>query len=86
MVNSAEHEILSAHKYKNTKKFDFFQAQISLKCLFLLINVKLLAFEHLWAAKSWVEHETSGAWIRFPEIFGFSILQNLNKQAFTFFL
>ena len=52
MVNSAEHEILSAHKYKNTKKFGFFfQAQISLECLFLLINVKLLAFEHLLAGK-----------------------------------
>ena len=27
MLNSAEHEILNAHKYKNTKKFSFFQAQ-----------------------------------------------------------
>ena len=31
MLNSAEHEILNAHKYKNIKKFSFFQAQISLK-------------------------------------------------------
>ena len=30
MLNSAEHEILNAHKYINIKKFSFFQAQISL--------------------------------------------------------
>ena len=29
MLNSAEHEILNAHKYKNIKKFSFFQTQIS---------------------------------------------------------
>ena len=29
MLNSAEHEILNAHKYKITKKFSFFQAQKS---------------------------------------------------------
>ena len=33
-LNSAEHEILNAHKYKNIKKFSFFQAQISLECCF----------------------------------------------------
>ena len=34
MLNSAEHEILNDHKYKNVKKLSiFFQAQmISLKC------------------------------------------------------
>ena len=30
MLNSAEHEILNAHKYKNIKKFSFLQAEISL--------------------------------------------------------
>ena len=34
MLNSAEHEILDVHKYKNIKKFIFIQAQISLKCNF----------------------------------------------------
>ena len=42
MLNSAEYEILNAHKYENIKKFSFFQAQIRLECLvFLLINVKM---------------------------------------------
>ena len=27
--NSAEHEFLNAHKYKNIKKFSFFRAKIS---------------------------------------------------------
>ena len=31
-LNSSEHEILNAHKYKNIKKFSSFQAQISLEC------------------------------------------------------
>ena len=30
VLNSAEHEILNAHKYINIKKFSFFQAPISL--------------------------------------------------------
>ena len=34
MLNSAEHEILNAHKYKNIKKFSIFQAQINLECYF----------------------------------------------------
>ena len=34
MLNSAEHEILNAHKCKNIKKFGFFGAQISLECYF----------------------------------------------------
>ena len=29
ILNSVEHEISNAHKYKNIKKFSFFQAQIS---------------------------------------------------------
>ena len=29
MLNSGEHEILNAHKYKNIKKFSLFQTQIS---------------------------------------------------------
>ena len=43
MLNSVEHEILNAHKYKNIKKFSFFQAHISLEWYFflLLINVKM---------------------------------------------
>ena len=34
MLNSAEHEILNAYKYKNIKKLSIFQAQISLECYF----------------------------------------------------
>ena len=32
MLNSAEHEILNAHKCENIKKFGIFQDQISLEC------------------------------------------------------
>ena len=31
MLNSTEHEILNAHKYKNIKKLSIFQVQISLE-------------------------------------------------------
>ena len=44
MLNSVEHEILNAHKYKNIKKFSFFLAQISIHCRMLyfpLMNVKM---------------------------------------------
>ena len=34
MLNSAEHEILNAHKYKNIKKISFFKVQINVKCYF----------------------------------------------------
>ena len=34
MLNSTEHEILNAHKYKNINKFAIFKAQISLECYF----------------------------------------------------
>ena len=36
MLNSVEHEILIAHKYKGIKKFGFSLAQISLECYFSL--------------------------------------------------
>ena len=41
MLNSADHEILNAYKYKNIKKFSFFQAQISLECYFSCSHVKM---------------------------------------------
>ena len=34
VLNSVEHEILNAHKYKNIKKFGIFKAQLSLECYF----------------------------------------------------
>ena len=34
MLNSVEHKILNAHKYKNIKKFSYFQAQIDGECYF----------------------------------------------------
>ena len=42
VLNSVEHEILYAHKYKNIKKFGLFTAQLSLECYFFpLIQVKM---------------------------------------------
>ena len=34
VLNSVEHGILNAHKYKNIKKFGLFKAQLSLECYF----------------------------------------------------
>ena len=34
MLNSVEHEILNAHRYKNIKKFSFFKAQLILEYYF----------------------------------------------------
>ena len=48
VLNSIEHEILNAHKYKNIKKFGHFKAQLSLECYFsrsyMLKCQQLLAF------------------------------------------
>ena len=45
MLNSAEHEVLNAHKYKNIKKFGFFQARINLECYFsAILDVGILTF------------------------------------------
>ena len=42
MLNSAEHGILNAHKYKNIKKFGFFLGSDKPRMLFFpLINVKM---------------------------------------------
>ena len=42
VLNSGEHEILNAHKYKNINKFGLFKAQLSLECYFSpLIHVKM---------------------------------------------
>ena len=38
MLNLAEHEISDAQKYKNIKKFSFYQVQISLECFFFLAH------------------------------------------------
>ena len=41
-LNSAEHEILNSHKYKNIKKFSFFSGSDEPSMLFfLLINVNI---------------------------------------------
>ena len=32
MLNSVDHEILNARKFRNIKKFSFIQAQISIEC------------------------------------------------------
>ena len=45
MLNSAEHEILNAHKYKNIKIFSFFSGSDKWRMLFFLfINVKMPTF------------------------------------------
>ena len=42
ILNSVEHEILNAHKYKNFKNFSFFSDLDKLRMpFFLLINVKM---------------------------------------------
>ena len=42
MLNSVEHEILNAHKYKNIKKFSILQAHTSEEgYFFMLINVQM---------------------------------------------
>ena len=42
MLNSVEHEILNAHRYKNIKKFRFFLGSDKPRMLFFpLINVKM---------------------------------------------
>ena len=42
MLNSAEHEILNAHKYKDIKKFGLFLGSDKPRMLFFqLINVKM---------------------------------------------
>ena len=41
ILNSAEHEILTAHKYQNIKKFSIFRLIQALNAIFLLLNVKL---------------------------------------------
>ena len=67
MLNSAEHEILNGHKYKNAKKFSIFQAQIrkSRMLFFRLDNVKMPTIVGILTFLSWeiscmlsqVEHE-----------------------------
>ena len=48
VLNSVEHEILNAHKYKTIKKFGIFKAQLSLEYYFsrsyMLKCQQLLAF------------------------------------------
>ena len=48
VLNSVEHEILNAHKYRNIKNFGFFKAQLSLEGYFfrsyMLKCQQLLAF------------------------------------------
>ena len=48
VLNSVEHEILNAHKYKTIKKLGIFKAQLSLECYFsrsyMLKCQQLLAF------------------------------------------
>ena len=41
MLNSAEHKILNAHKYENTKQFIFLGSDKTRMLCFLLINVKM---------------------------------------------
>ena len=63
MLNSVEHEILNAHKYKNITKFSFFLGSSKPRMLFFpLINVKCWHF-NIYERKifmlSSVEHEKS---------------------------
>ena len=65
MLNSAEHKILNAGKYKNIKKFSIFSGSEKHRMLiFLLINVKMPTIVEILIFNSrkifilnWVEHE-----------------------------
>ena len=46
MLNSAEHEIINAHKYKNVKKFSFLGSGKPRILFFPLINIKMPANFH----------------------------------------
>ena len=67
MLNSVEHEILNAHKYKNIKKFSFLLGSDKPRMLFFpLINVKMPTVVGILTFMSkknfmlsWVEHEKS---------------------------
>ena len=41
VLNSAEREILNAHKFKSIKKFSILQAQISLECYFSCLEMSI---------------------------------------------
>ena len=58
MLNSAEHEILIAHKHKNIKKFSIFSGSDKPRMLFfLLINVGILTYlSRKNFMLNWVEH------------------------------
>ena len=53
MLNSFEHEVLNAHKYKIIKKFGFFKVQISLECYFSIFSdgLTMKKFYNLGARK-----------------------------------
>ena len=59
MLNSAEHEILNAYKYKNIKKFSLFLGSDKHRMLFfLLIDVKIPTFmSRKNFMLSWVAHQ-----------------------------
>ena len=67
MLNSIDHEILNAHKYKNIKKFGFFLGSGKPRMLFFpLINVKMPTVVGILTCMSrksfmlsWVEHKKS---------------------------
>ena len=51
ILNSAEHEISNAHKYKMSRNSAFLSSDKPKILFFLLISVKMLAFQHLLAGK-----------------------------------
>ena len=64
MLNSAQHEISNAHKYKNCRKISTFLGSVKLIMLFFLfINVKMETIVAILSRKNsmlnWVEHEKS---------------------------
>ena len=55
MLNSAEHEFLNAHKYKNIRyKFSFFSGSDQTRMLFfLLLNVKMPTIIGILTLMNW---------------------------------
>ena len=66
MLNSVEHEILNAHKYKNIKKFSFLGSDKPRMVFFPLLHAKMPTIVGILTFMSrknfmliWVEHEKS---------------------------
>ena len=75
MLILVEHEILNAHKYKNIKKFSFFQTQICREYYFSCWHFNIYEQEKFHAQLSW-------AWKKFYNLGPWSCL-SLKENEYT---